>query len=450
MQSRKDHVQAYQFSVGRLVRAVTAGDASAGEIPFRRSNLGVTIGTILAVLLSGGAVVFGLIRPTASTAWRANGSIVVEKESGTRYLYLNGRLYPTANYASALLAAGSNASVQYVARADLSGVPVGATLGIDGAPDDLPPSASLLPGTWAVCLRPSGSAVLELAPSGYTAAAALSHQRVLVASTDTADPAEYVVWGSVKYPLPEQDVLVALGLADQQPIPAAPTWLDALPTGASLVPATIPDDGARGREVAGGGADIGAVFRTSVGGADQYYVPAVRRSGPDHRDRGRAVLGGRIRRAGGGLRRTDRRGARLREPFADQPAAGPPVRTRCTAAAPPCARCRPRRGPWPGRRWSPRRRRRSRPTPRSRSLRAGACSRRRPPPPRPRRNQGSGNAAAVLITDSGERYLIDSSTAQTALGYGSVKAVVVPAPILDLAPAGPILDSGAAKQAVTR
>ena len=117
---------------------------AAGEAPFRRSNLGVIVGTALAVLLSGGAVVYGLISPAASSAWRNPGAVIVEKETGTRYLYLGGELRPTANYASALLAAGQKPSVQYVGRDTLHGIAVGATIGIPGAPEELPSAAAHL------------------------------------------------------------------------------------------------------------------------------------------------------------------------------------------------------------------------------------------------------------------------------------------------------------------
>ncbi|HEY3869641.1 MAG TPA: type VII secretion protein EccB [Actinocrinis sp.] len=451
MQSRKDHLQAYQFSVGRLVRAVAAGDAGAGEVPFRRSNLGVQIGVAIGVLLSGGAVIFGLISPAASTAWKANGSIVVEKETGTRYVYLNGSLHPTANYASALLVAGqNNSAVQYVPRAQLAGVPVGGALGISGAPDDVPAASSLLPGTWAACLRSNGNIVLDLDPAGRTAAGP-QNQRVFVASTDPNNPAEYVVWDSVKYPLPDQDALPALGLGNQQPIAADPVWLDQLPTGAAIVPANIPDGGDTGRQVAGQSADIGTLFLTSVGGANQYYVllsdglapitateaalfavagyaapaqvsPAAIAAVPasaDHTLISRLpnFLSGPIYNAtgpGGGslCALQSSPGAAANTQVVTEPSA--------TIGADPSV-----------------------------VVPAGDGMLVQPPAPSQSSSSGSSTPAEFLITDSGERYWIDSSDAQSALGYSSVGAHTVPVAVLRLVAAGPALDIGAAKRAET-
>jgi len=76
------------------------------------------------VLLSGGAVVYGLISPAPDFSWRAQGSIIVDKDTGTRYVLLGGALRPAANYASARLA-GSSKPVSMVSHKTLAGTPVG-------------------------------------------------------------------------------------------------------------------------------------------------------------------------------------------------------------------------------------------------------------------------------------------------------------------------------------
>jgi type VII secretion protein EccB len=441
MQSRRDHLQAYQFSVGRLVRAVAAGDAGAGEAPFRRSNLGVIVGTALAVLLSGGAVVYGLISPAASSAWRNPGAVIVEKETGTRYLYLGGELRPTANYASALLAAGQKPSVQYVGRDTLHGIAVGATIGIPGAPEELPPVAALSPGTWALCLRADGGTVLDLAPAGRTGPAPAA-QRILVASTDRSNPAEYLVWNSVKFPLTAPSVLPALGLGNQQPIPAAAAWLAALPTGNPVVPAQVARAGKPGPAVDGRPAVVGALFATNAGGAQQYYVlksdglapitrtevalftvagapapaqvdPAVIAAVPASADRSLLsrlpdLLSGPVFDAGASLCALQSSpgaasGTRLVTEQAETIAADPPV------VVPP-----------------------------------GGGMLVKPPGQNP-----NSTVIEFLITDTGEKYLIGGDGAQGALGYSGLTANVVPSGVLDLVPDGPALYVSAAKQAVT-
>jgi len=442
MQSRRDHLQAYQFSVGRLVRAVAAGDAGAGEAPFRRSNLGVIAGTIIAVLLTGGAVVYGLISPAASSAWRNPGAIIVEKETGTRYLYLNGQLRPTANYASALLAAGQKPSVQYVGRDTLHGIAVGATIGIPGAPEDLPAAAALSPGTWALCLRADGGTVLDLAPAGRTAAGPVA-ERVLVASTDPENPAEYLVWNSVKYPLTEPSVLPALGLGNQQPIPAAPAWLAELPTGAPVVPAEVSDAGKQGPAVDGQPAKVGALFATNAGGTQQYYVlrpdglaPVTRTevalftvAGAEApRQVDAAVIAAAPASADRSLLR--RLPDLLSGPVFDGSA------SLCALQSSPGSVGETRLA-----------------TERTATIDADPAV---VVPPGggmlvqpPGQNPNSGNVIEFLITDNGEKYLIGGNGAQSALGYSGATANVVPSRVLGLVPSGPALDVTSARRTVT-
>jgi type VII secretion protein EccB len=275
VQSRRDHLHAYQFSTSRLVYALMSGDPGVGDVPFRRARFGTIVGIVIAVLLSGGAVVYGLISPAADTTWRKPGSIIVEKETGTRYLYLSGVLRPTANYTSAMLVAGQNASVKYVTRSALAGIPVGSPIGIPGAPDTLPPAASLLPGNWALCLRPgdTGNTVLDLAPAAR-AVPAPAHRRILVgAPAAGGQPAtEFVLWGATKYPLPNRAVLPALGLGNDAPVTANSLWLAAFPTGTELGPAQIPAAGSPGPQIAGKPTKVGQLFEASAAGVDQFYV----------------------------------------------------------------------------------------------------------------------------------------------------------------------------------
>jgi len=279
MQSRRDHVQAYQFSVARLVQASASGDATSGEMPARRANVGVGIGSVLGGLLCAGMLVYGLISPKASTAWKSPGAIVVDKTTGNRYVYLGGELRPTENYASALLIAGQQATVQVVAGSTLAGIPVGPPIGIPGAPDSVPTASALLPGTWALCLTGGQNAdgspatVLDLAPAGHTAplpgrAELLAAESGQGAGTD----AEYVIWEGTRYSVTDPAVLPALGLGTRESVKAPAVWLDQLPVGSALAPAAVPGAGRPGPDIAGHAGVIGRVYDTDGGGISQYYV----------------------------------------------------------------------------------------------------------------------------------------------------------------------------------
>ncbi|MFG3113663.1 type VII secretion protein EccB [Streptomyces sp. NPDC048197] len=269
MRSRRDHVQAYRFSIGRLISAVVTGDPGNGESPTRRADLGAMIGLAVTALLVGGAAVYGLISPGADNSWRKPGSLIVEKETGTRYLLLDGVLRPTRNYASALLAAGANPTVRTVSRDVLRDVRRGAPFGIPDAPDSVPAPAELLHGAWNVCLdgRDKEAVQIDFAPGPDTGLG--GDRRILLADPDGA---KYVLWKDTKYPVRDFSALVALGLGDHEPMEAPTAWLSDLPTGTALAPADIPGAGKSGPRVGGRPAKVGQLFRTGQAGASQYLV----------------------------------------------------------------------------------------------------------------------------------------------------------------------------------
>ena len=446
MQSRRDHLQAYQFAVERLARAAVTGPNTASAAPgapLRRATLGVSIGVVISVLLCVGALVYGFISPAPSSAWRSPGAIIVEKETGTSYLLLNGELHPTANYASALLVAGQNSSVQFVPRAELAGIPIGDTIGISGAPADVPATSSLLPGRWALCSRQDGSVVLDLDPAGRTGPGP-DGERVFVSSTNSSSPAEYLVWNSVKYPLPQQNVLSALGLGDQQPSAVDPAWLAALPTGSAVVPPAVPRLGAVGPQVDGAAAPIGTLYSTAAGGDEEDYIllsdglaPITRTEAALFEVAGRATPRQISTTAvAAAAISADRALLTALPDFLSGPVFTPSSEALCVRQTSP--------GSTAG----------STVVTETAStvnadpavvLPSGSGMLVEPP------GQSSvlSDPIVYLIADSGERYLIDSSDAVDALGYGSVGRVVMPASVIELIPAGPDLDTDAAAQAVS-
>ncbi|MEU2778018.1 type VII secretion protein EccB [Streptomyces sp. NPDC007162] len=269
MQSRRDHLHAYQFATGRLASALVSGDPGTGEAPMRRSGLGAAFGVMIAALLVIVAVVYGLLKPVNTHSWERTGALIVEKETGTRYIYVNGQLHPTANYSSALLALGGTPSVQDVSRAHLADVPRGTPLGIPGAPDDIAQPSALLTGAWTDCLHPGSGPGEVLDFDARSARPMPGNARVLMSGPDGTP---YVLWQGTKYPISGRSALIAIGLDTKEPVKAPSAWLDALPTGTAIAPAAIPGAGTGSRTVAGGAAQTGQVFRTAVSGDVHYYV----------------------------------------------------------------------------------------------------------------------------------------------------------------------------------
>ena len=270
MQTRKDHLQAYRFAMGRLATALVSGDPGRGESPTKRAALGTFLGAGLVVLLCIGFGVYGLISPPTNASWRSPGSILVEQDTGSRYLYLGGELRPVLNYASALLIEGKGATVRDVSAASLGRTPHGAPVGIPGAPDSLPANSALLSGAWTRCLRSDlpGGQVVDFAPAGLTSALPSGRQLLL----GGPDGRRYLLWQGVSYPVPSDSTLIALGLDGDQPVPAPQSWLAALPTGVPLAAAPIAGSGHPAGQVAGRPVAVGQQFVTAEGGADHDYV----------------------------------------------------------------------------------------------------------------------------------------------------------------------------------
>ena len=96
--------------------------------------------------------VYGLLTKVGTNDWKADGAVVVEKETGATFVYLSGVLHPTLNYTSALLAADRpGRPAVRVSSTSLAGVPRGITVGIPNAPTSLPPASKAIGMPWTVC-----------------------------------------------------------------------------------------------------------------------------------------------------------------------------------------------------------------------------------------------------------------------------------------------------------
>src|SRR5690606_10167932 len=116
MQSKKDQVQAYFYVVGRLVAAVVHGKPDVLVQPNRRLNTGTMFGVIIGLIIAGICGVVGLFLPGGNDSWRMPGAIVMNEDTGARYVFLNGELRPVLNYSSARLASGGNGAIHEVSQ----------------------------------------------------------------------------------------------------------------------------------------------------------------------------------------------------------------------------------------------------------------------------------------------------------------------------------------------
>ncbi|MFD7955509.1 type VII secretion protein EccB [Streptomyces ardesiacus] len=291
MQSKRDQVQAHSFMMGRLSSGLLTASPDAPESPLGRTTRGVVFGLLFTVLIGAGTVVYGLLRPGGNDAWRDGPHLVVNRDTGARYLWTDtdGVLHPVRNYTSARLIGGSDLPTEDVGTASLRDVPVGGPVGIPGAPDGLPDAGQLDGGAWHMCVTgPDGAGPSTLGArtspaverAGATtlvvgapvdASAVAGDRGVLVRGPDKT---QYLVWRGSRLPLDEKsDARTALGYGSVGAVPVSAAFLDALAPGPELRAPEVPGRGGEGPQLGGEDTRVGQVFEVSVpGGASTYHL----------------------------------------------------------------------------------------------------------------------------------------------------------------------------------
>ncbi len=150
MRTRRDQVQAYRFVTRRIVSALVSGEPESNDLPMRRLGLALVGSIMVGGLVLGGFGAYGLL--TDNKAPLENDSLVIEKDTGAKYVYTREQLFPVTNYASARLILGTESpTIRRVSSGSLKGMARGRTVGIVNAPDALPDPKNLSGGTWRVC-----------------------------------------------------------------------------------------------------------------------------------------------------------------------------------------------------------------------------------------------------------------------------------------------------------
>jgi type VII secretion protein EccB len=281
MASRTENMQSHQFTLQRVTAALAVRDPDPIASPVRRSAGTAFAGVMIAVVALAAVAAYGVLRPGDSTTWRDGKSVIIERETGARFVYRDGVLHPTLNYASALLILGSSQpATAIVSHASLAGVPRGAPLGIPGAPDPLPAASDLLTGAWTLCSRPGpqppGVATVpaeSLLVVGADASAngipgqVVTHTEAVLAQDRAGG--YHLLWNGHRFAIRSPDVvLTALTWRGQEPAQVADALLNAIPPGDDLVPLTV---SGRGQSSAFTGHRVGEVIKaTSQGGAATF------------------------------------------------------------------------------------------------------------------------------------------------------------------------------------
>jgi len=265
MATKKDLIEAQGFSRRRLLSAFTGGAPGGKELEPAQPLRAVVIGVALTALIVLGGVFYGLIRPGLPTGWGDN-HLILASDTGARYVSIKNVLYPVINTASArLLMPADKYAVITTDQKTLTGITVGPTVGILGAPDHLPAAAALVGNGWGAC---------EL--SGAKTAVTISSIHSLDPSSNAAvvsvDKRLYVVFGQLRYEVDAakaDSVLRAVGLDTSSATAVDGRWLDLFQPGTALKPIVVPQ---AGQPVGSTGLTVGSVVHPEGSATTERYL----------------------------------------------------------------------------------------------------------------------------------------------------------------------------------
>jgi type VII secretion protein EccB len=289
MASRIDELHGHQYSMRRVVSALTLHDPDPGGSRGIRPLTLTLISAVIAAVLAAAVLVYGVLtgQGTPGTL-RDSSTVLIEKESGAQFVYLKDdeSLHPVLNYASGLLLTDGSGAEPTIARrnrlADLrrsENVQLGNTLGIPGAPNSLPRSGDLIREPWNVCSQGSSAAALRSDLSVGAAALTGGHPLAMPAPRGPAEAllvqppdrtTTYLIFGNRKLQLRNPAVaLTAFGWAGRQGQLVSAAWLNALQQGPDIDTPKIPDLGTRSQVI---DAPVGRLLRAPGPNGDQWAV----------------------------------------------------------------------------------------------------------------------------------------------------------------------------------
>ncbi|MFI7606004.1 type VII secretion protein EccB [Micromonospora sp. NPDC049366] len=457
MPSRQDQLHSYQFTVQRAVAALVMRETDPAQSPFRRLAGAGLASVLVAAIGLGAFALYGLFAG-GGTGWRDTGAVIVEKESGARYVYREQKLHPVLNYASALLIVGAEqARTVLVSRRSIEGVPRGLPLGIADAPDSLPAPGRLSAAPWTVCSAPpqsadrSGPRSVLLVGTGSAGGRPLGGDALLLRHPDGG---LHLVWQQRRHRVRDVGrVLAALATTPARAVPVAPALLNTLPAGVDLAPPDLPGLGRTSERVPD--ARIGDVYVVRNTGGGRQYAAVVRDGLAGVTELQAALL---LARTGQGEPEPIALGRFAGLPAAPDlapqgPGAPPPVPPRLAevAAGGICALVGDDAGvaevrvgvPLPDLAAAPR----------TAGATTGGGVRADQVVVEPGRGvvveavaaPGASGGAVSVVTDLGRRYALPDPTVLGMLGYRDVRPVRLPAGLVSLVPAGATLDPAAAR-----
>jgi type VII secretion protein EccB len=276
MATRRDQLHSYQFMTQRVISAFVMRETDPQQSPLRRGVGAVFGGLMVAIIVAAGFGIAGILTKVGGDKWKTDGAVVIEKETGASFVYFDGALHPTLNYASALLAAGRpNPSVFRVAGKALGSAPRANTVGILNAPNSLPARNRRVGLPWTVCATPgTDSAGRTISTTSLAVASrpvggrGLGEDALLV--RDIEQGSTYLIWHGRRFQIRDAQTVVAALFGAAGTVPVGTAWLNALPSGTEISPINLERQGEQSSAVPG--RQIGDVLVTQTGSGPQYYL----------------------------------------------------------------------------------------------------------------------------------------------------------------------------------
>ncbi len=270
MYDRREQVDAHKFTVGRLLAAILRTDPDAQNRPLRRTAVGLAGGMGIAILVLAGVLIVTFLLGRSGDKWREPGTLIIDEDSGSRYMLINDRLRPVLNHASARLLARGEPAVQTVNSGDIADVPKGAPIGIPGAPDTMPSVASA-GQAWTVCAGvAAGDPKVSLSVGSATNTRPFSTDEAVLLHNGNQ---YFLAWNGTRLRITEEWVPQALGFDPKQAISADSTWLNTLPAGPDLGVPPV-EFGGTGPTIGENPTTRGTVVTVPEAVGDKYFVVA--------------------------------------------------------------------------------------------------------------------------------------------------------------------------------
>ena len=273
-QSRREQLQAYRFMQRRVRTALLDRDPDTNDAPLARMGGATYAGIMIAILVLAGAGIFGIIDRGGSTAWKKPGTLIVERESGTLYVYLHKVLYQVQNKTSAQLILGTSLSPLVVAHNSLRGAPLGGIAGIHAAPPEVPAAKAVVGGAWSVCtagdLTSLSTVAMQIQPGITAKGTTFAPGRGMLLR---APEGTFLLAQNHTYLVPAKWQKATRYLTSIQGVNVSNEFIASIPRGQTLQPVRVAGFGGRGVTlgVGGRGTKVGQVLQDNSQ-RNQYYL----------------------------------------------------------------------------------------------------------------------------------------------------------------------------------